>query len=226
MESASGTIKKRLSHKGSKQAQAIKTIPGYCRFLLPARTQEQNSSLRSRVKPAIRQVQIPVLQPLTGTPSINPIIKQAFFIRKAAMHRVPKAVVARSRKASKAMPLWIAKTLIFFQTSLNQRAMRTSMLLTLIISLLASATVDAQAIMSFENRTTTQNCTSTACQYADPISAASAHELMDVGGIPVNSEVTPGVLGFKYFSGQAGLVQATRALPTVFFWLRCRHNDQ
>lgn len=57
--------------------------------------------------------------------------------------------------------------------------------------------VVAQAFMGFENLMTSQTCTSTTCNYVDPISASTAHDLPDVGSIPVNSPAGPGILDFK-----------------------------
>jgi hypothetical protein len=55
----------------------------------------------------------------------------------------------------------------------------------------------AQAFMGFENLTTSQTCNSLTCNYTDPISSLGAHDLSDVGGIPVNSPTSASVLGFK-----------------------------
>ncbi|MFK7807456.1 MAG: T9SS type A sorting domain-containing protein [Saprospiraceae bacterium] len=54
----------------------------------------------------------------------------------------------------------------------------------------------AQVSMGFENLMTTQTCGSTTCNYTDPTSAASAHVLMDAGGIPVSSPSSGTTLGF------------------------------
>jgi hypothetical protein len=61
----------------------------------------------------------------------------------------------------------------------------------------AGTTVSAQVTMGFENLSTTQTCGTTACNYTDPISSLVAHDLPDVGGIPVNSPSTATILGFK-----------------------------
>lgn len=63
--------------------------------------------------------------------------------------------------------------------------------------MISSGDLVAQAFMGFENLTTTQNCTNSDCQYVDPISATTAHDLPDLVGHPVNSPTSAGVLGFK-----------------------------
>lgn len=66
-----------------------------------------------------------------------------------------------------------------------------------------SHTASAQVSQSFETQTTTQTCTSTACNYTDLLSASIAHELVNAGGIPVNAmtntSVNPNELGFRSF---------------------------
>lgn len=56
--------------------------------------------------------------------------------------------------------------------------------------------LQAQVFMGFENLTTTQTCTTVSCQYVDPDSRFSAHDLQDNGGIPVSSPSSGAVLGF------------------------------
>ncbi|WP_020570063.1 T9SS type A sorting domain-containing protein [Neolewinella persica] len=57
--------------------------------------------------------------------------------------------------------------------------------------------VQAQATMGFENLTTTQTCTTVICQYVDPDSRFSAHDLQDAGGVPVSSPTSGTTLGFS-----------------------------
>ncbi|MEL6143120.1 MAG: hypothetical protein AAFU67_16075, partial [Bacteroidota bacterium] len=54
----------------------------------------------------------------------------------------------------------------------------------------------AQVSMSFENLATTQNCTSTACNYVDPGNPGVPHDLPDVGGIPLSYPSSGSALGF------------------------------
>lgn len=68
--------------------------------------------------------------------------------------------------------------------------------------LLFSFTIDggllkAQAFMGFENLMTAQTCTTVSCQYVDPDSRFSAHDLRDNGGIPVSSPSLGAILGFS-----------------------------
>lgn len=71
------------------------------------------------------------------------------------------------------------------------------------VILLGSLEINAQSVMSFEDQSTTQNCSTVSCNYTSSIPANSPHELVNVGGIPVNSStntsMSPALIGFRSF---------------------------
>ena len=70
------------------------------------------------------------------------------------------------------------------------------LLLFFVFLMLGNQEVKAQAFMGFENLSTTQTCTTVICQYIDPDSRNSAHDLQDAGGVPVSSPTSGVTLGF------------------------------
>lgn len=86
------------------------------------------------------------------------------------------------------------------------------------ILLFGTITLDAQAFMGFENRTTTLAETSTSGQYIDLGGSTTAHELLDYAAgsvsVPVSSPTSPGVLGFRSFftPSRTGAASSTEGL--------------
>ncbi|MEM8586376.1 MAG: T9SS type A sorting domain-containing protein [Bacteroidota bacterium] len=61
---------------------------------------------------------------------------------------------------------------------------------------IATVAIHAQVVASFEDLATTQNCSSSICDYEDQDDPLTAHTLQDFNGIPVSSPGGAGLLGF------------------------------